>query len=149
MAVTLLPVSSSGRKKWPSPPRSWHSRSSNTHDSWKWLCNPPPWTLSRVQTHSDKQRWSRKSSRLQTAVLIRDVTSLFCQSDLFVSQSWKKNVFSYVYYFRSFCLVCIFYLEYAKPKWKTSFLGGLGASIILLSTSKMSYKLKPWHLFPN
>lgn len=53
MAVTLLPLSSSGRKKWPSPPRSWHSRSSNTHDSWKWLCNPSLWTLGHVQTQTN------------------------------------------------------------------------------------------------
>lgn len=44
MAITLSPVSSSGQKRWPSPPRSWHNRSSNMHDSWKWLCNPPPGT---------------------------------------------------------------------------------------------------------
>lgn len=56
MAITLSPVSSSGQKRWTSPLRSWHNRSSNMHDSWKWLCNPPPGTHSTMYRHTC--RWS-------------------------------------------------------------------------------------------
>lgn len=53
-ATTRSAASSSGQRRWPSPPQSWHNRSSNTHDSWKWLCNPPPGTHSDMYKHTQK-----------------------------------------------------------------------------------------------
>lgn len=103
-AITLSPVSSSGQKRWPSPPRSWHNRSSNMHDSWKWLCNPPPGnTLDHVQTHMPLIQYT--SSQLKCSFpFVEGYVFIYCHSGSLsnIINQW------------TFILWCFFFFIYKK-----------------------------------
>lgn len=103
MAITLSPISNSGQKRWTSLLLSWHNRSSNTHDSWKWLCNPPPGTHSTMyrctQTNTPLVQYT--SSQLKHS-FTKGYDFLYCQSGLFVSYASQINwhplfLFSQIY----------------------------------------------------
>ena len=51
-ATTPLVPSSSGRRKCPSLPQSWPSKSSNTLGSWRWLCSPHAHRQTHTHTHA-------------------------------------------------------------------------------------------------
>lgn len=92
MVITLSPVSSSGQRRWPSLQQSWHNRSSNMRDSWKWLCNPPPGTHSTMyrgtQTHTQLIQYT--SSQYKCSFR-EEYDFIYCQSGWFVAHTSKIN----------------------------------------------------------